>query len=305
MRPFPPQHNLETLIGRYNSKEASYDESSLMVDIFEMKSDQFDSIGDTVWEAALLLCTLAFKKFDSNKQYNILELGCGVGLSGMFVSSLLLTLGDNSSVTFSDGFSSVLIPLELTIIENFPCIDSEANYPPYNLSIGLEKIDWLHFSPPNSDSVLNREEENKYLIGSALCYLPEHETLADVIHYFISKLGFREAIICQIRDRAGVKEFLNRLTLLNLKFIVSDISEEIFDMTQSAIHCRTVDESPGIPIFDDGECKVRIRKRYFFDLSVLRGETATPSLPAGSSAYRNNLLTTARLEFICILISAK
>eukprot|EP01035_Chromulina_nebulosa_P025300 gene25300-33018_t len=216
-----------------------------------------DSISDSVWEAALILCTVMSRKIRSIDGFNILELGCGVGLSGLFVAKLALAQRYCSVMTLSDFDFSALENLVDQIDQNFEYFPVEndlgKNVDTYTvdgqprLDICLESIDWLNFSfPPlqtceSDDDDIGRKNNRKWIMGSALCYMQQHEALADVIHHYISRMGVEEAVLVQIRDREGLKECLARLALLGLKVTVSDVCPEIFDSTNAAVYCRTVE----------------------------------------------------------------
>ena len=171
-------------------------------------------------------------------------------------------------------------------------------------------------------------------MGSALCYLLQHEALADVIHHYISRMGVEEAVLVQIRDREGLKECLARLALLGLTVTVSDVCPEIFDATNAAVYCRTVEHNyKGCSHHNNNQgdidgsssnedVNIRIRKRYLFHLPTLWGDVS-PSPPtqlppegietngdcyrkgsSSSSPYRNNLLSTDRAAFVIVSVTA-
>ena len=314
------------MLGKTTLIDENVKEIFVEVDIFEFRGDQMDLVSETVWEAALILCTVMSRKIRSIDCVNILELGCGVGLSGFFVSKLALALRSSLVITLSDFDSSALKNLEITIDQNFKYFpvrkndldnfDAESLSSPPAVDICLESIDWLNFSFPPGDH--HDDEDNvirkhrKWIMGSALCYLPQHEALADVVHHYISRMGVDEAVIVQIRDRDGLQECLSLLTLLGMKVAVTDVSSEIFDATNAAVYCRTVEHR------DDGgsdeQVRIRMRKRYLFHLPSLWGDVAPSSplqLPESpdtgspwSTSYRNHLLTSDRAAFVIVTVTA-
>jgi len=240
----------------------------------------------------------------------------------------------NSFVTLSDYDSNILNILEVAIERNFNFYEEKFHVGNYcrKLDVNVQYINWELFRPPWKNTTIEIVTKNTMksgcIIGSALCYMSQHDCVADVIHYYFHNSGINKAVICQIGDRDGLQQFLARLTALHLNYTVSEVSSEVYESAACAIYCQAL-----APLWNDKEInldsgnngnnnhtpqddfnnvKMQFPKRFLFDLPVLCGKSLSDSANGVSnsnnstekSQFHNHLLRTKREAFIIVTVIA-
>lgn len=210
-----------------------------------------DVSGD-IWDASLLLATflygtnlgrklcyeacfgLADSSHADSDEGGILELGSGLGLSGMAAAAAATTgasdelhareIEHNGRIVMTDlDDKSILALLRKNVTSNLSELGSRC-------SITVEPCDWTHVakSKENATSCCPRGTFN-LIIGSALVYIPDHAAAcADTIAHYLSHKSSSQAVIVQLPDRAGfVDSFLCRCHELDLSVTSKVVDKEV------------------------------------------------------------------------------
>lgn len=168
----------------YKHKGISQHLSHVIVDIIESQGNGvFDSIGSEIWEAALLLCAHILLKPSQFTNRTILELGSGVGLPGLLLVYMQQTL--HCQLTMSDNDAFVIANLDNTLTHQFVLWEVEETSESL-FDVRLCELDWTFFSVDSvglvpKSHVASGRLDCDLLMGSALCYSPDHVCLADLI----------------------------------------------------------------------------------------------------------------------------
>uniref|UniRef100_A0A914WF31 FAM86 N-terminal domain-containing protein n=1 Tax=Plectus sambesii TaxID=2011161 RepID=A0A914WF31_9BILA len=160
--------------------------------------------GLSAWQAAFTMAEWAAQNAKMFAGKNVLELGCGVGVTGLAVLRCCRPM----SYTFTDGNDKVLDRLRANVSLN------SADFEPGRLFI--EKLDWSDFDPyrlPTKPDIV---------LGSDLCFEPSlFPALVSVLNYFIRRKKAECFIATTIRNEDTQGQFLHELGQLGLT-----ISEE-------------------------------------------------------------------------------
>jgi len=230
-----------------------------------------DVSGD-IWDASLLMAAFLYGTNEGQQLcYNacfgeaqvdgggILELGSGLGLSGMAAAAAAAAAFHNtdvdneriSRVVLTDlDDSNILAQLnknvESNLSEIFPSREIEASFERNrscvfsfgrnrgrsSISMSVQSCNWSHVgkSRENADSQLSPKGTFNLIIGSALIYVPDHAVAcAEAVSHYLCRgsCSSSQAIIIQLPDRAGFDIFLRRCHELDLLVSTRAITEEI------------------------------------------------------------------------------
>lgn len=210
-----------------------------------------DVSGD-VWDASLLLASFlygtnegrqlcydaCFATHSAQIEGGILELGSGLGLSGMAAAAAAVaTLHKRhtrsvdkehltSRVVLTDLDDKNIISLLRKNVEcNLSNIREDSD-----LSVTVQPCDWLNVASSRGNSVNNSHPRGTFnlIIGSALIYIPDHAAAcAETISHYLSRSNSSVAIIIQLPDRAGFDYFLHRCRELDLLVSSRAVSEDV------------------------------------------------------------------------------
>lgn len=276
--------------------------------------------------------------FPFRDDYNVIELGSGVGLPALLLAKTALTKtatgikNPSVSIVMTDCDEDVLRNLRESIQTNFPSSSSAFNEEnkafDSNIAVSVQPLNWLDYK--NCDSFeSNHAPTSSFLVGSALCYLPQHSCVADVIEFCMEQRRVQKAFLCQIRDRDGLQQFLSRLDELQLPYTIEPVPRELYEKTMSGIFCSPMSSVNGQWERGEGEKKMReawdysqawgeegsvkVRKRYYAHLPTLLVETPSsppppPPVPPGlreHTSCQRNLLRTPREDFVFITVSRR
>ena len=226
----------------------------------------FSDVSGDIWDASLLLatflygtnlgrklcyeaCCLADSSHDDSDEGGILELGSGLGLSGMAAAaaSAAATTGVSDElhagevehkgrIVMTDlDDKSILALLRKNVTSNLSELGSRC-------SITVEPCDWTHVakSKENATSCCPRGTFN-LIIGSALVYIPDHAAAcADTIAHYLSHKPSSQAVIVQLPDRAGFDSFLYRCHELDLSVTSQVVDKEVILKVEESIGQKLV-----------------------------------------------------------------
>ena len=225
----------------------------------------FSDVAGDIWDASLLLATFLYgtnlgRKLcyeacfdgieDSSRadidKGGILELGSGLGLSGMAAAAAAAATGapdelhreveHKGRIVMTDlDDKSILALLRKNVTSNLSELGSRC-------SIKVEPCDWTHVAKlkENATSCCPRGTFN-LIIGSALVYIPDHAAAcADTIAHYLSHKPNSQAVILQLPDRAGFDSFLCRCHELNLSVTSQVVDKEVILKVEKSIGRKLV-----------------------------------------------------------------
>ena len=212
-----------------------------------------DVSGD-VWDASLLLASFLYGTNEGRQlcydacfathsapiEGGILELGSGLGLSGMAAAAAAVAVTTlhkrhtrsvdkehlASRVVLTDLDDKNIISLLRKNVEcNLSNIREDSD-----LSVTVQPCDWLNVASSRGNSVNNSHPRGTFnlIIGSALIYTPDHAAAcAETVFHYLSRSNSSVAIIIQLPDRAGFDYFLHRCRELDLLVSSRAVSEDV------------------------------------------------------------------------------
>ncbi|KAF2069594.1 hypothetical protein CYY_009085 [Polysphondylium violaceum] len=164
----------------YTKKPIEYFGVDILVNVLNSASTDFDLTGQVIWPAAQVLTQYIISNQHEYRDKNILEVGSGVGVCGLFLARL------GQPCTLSDNNETVMELLRMNVQESidrgYPCKE-------VTLDWGVEKdINNCLSSDPNGYD---------YIIGSDVVYwqtsiVPLFETVDKLLH----KSSTSRFIIC-------------------------------------------------------------------------------------------------------------
>ncbi|EFA82016.1 hypothetical protein PPL_05252 [Heterostelium album PN500] len=167
-------------------------------------------IGCAIWDAAIIMSRWIFKHQDSFTDQKCLELGSGVGLTG------ILTAHYCQSITLTDYLPPLLENLKYNVDLNSKKdtvdMDDDEEIRVNNRMIDLkEKVDVKYLNWDEIDSITVTEEDKYDIIfGSELTYsLLSVDNLIKVIQKYLKNDGIFYEILSD--DRDGVSYFLEQM----------------------------------------------------------------------------------------------
>ena len=209
-----------------------------------------DVSGD-LWDASLLLASFLYGTNEGQQLcYNacfgtdsaevdgggILELGSGLGLSGMAAAAAaVLHTKDvheeqlTSRVVLTDLDDKNIMSL---LSKNVQCNLSEIK-DCGALSVTVQPCDWFNVSNARVNADNNSQPRGptgafNLIVGSALIYIPDHAVAcAETVSHYLSESKSSQAVIIQLPDRVGFDQFLCRCRELNLLVSSRAICEDI------------------------------------------------------------------------------
>ena len=213
-----------------------------------------DVSGD-IWDASLMLASFLYGTNEGQQLCydacfgmhstqvdggGILELGSGLGLSGMAAAAAVATLHKRhtrdvdkeqltSRVVLTDLDDKNIISLLRKNVEcNLSKIGEDSD-----LSVTVQSCDWFNVASSRGNADNNSQPcvptgTFNLIIGSALIYIPDHAVAcAETVSHYLSKSNSSQAIIIQLPDRAGFDIFLRRCRELELLVSSRAISEGV------------------------------------------------------------------------------
>ncbi|CAG9783869.1 unnamed protein product [Diatraea saccharalis] len=170
--------------------------------------------GMRTWEAALMLVDWALSNEDLFRNKHILELGSGVGFTGVAIAKFC----QPETVIMSDCHDEVLNVAEENISINFPGLQRQVTsyakmFKNTNVNIGVMNLDWTDVS------ILPHEICPEIIVGADIIYDPTIlESLSKVFEKFFNKNRNLVIYIAGIiRNEETFKQFLNTIEAVNFK----------------------------------------------------------------------------------------
>lgn len=158
--------------------------------------------GSYLWSSSIVLCHYLFSQKEllvnkyannSDRKHQVLEIGCGVGLAGLFYASIV-TNNINIALTDSRHVSGVLKLLKETVRLN-----SELWYPQFNKNILVHPFTWGQFHSDEIDTLLKDTFNNQLdlIIASDVFYDPKdfEDIIATLAYCFHQCQGPLKAIV--------------------------------------------------------------------------------------------------------------
>ncbi|CAG4911450.1 unnamed protein product [Colias eurytheme] len=169
--------------------------------------------GMKTWEAALILADWIISHKDLFKNKKVLELGSGVGFTGICVAKLC----EISSISLTDCHDDVINTINDNIQINFAdankiCGNNSIIYEYDDKRIGVTKLDW------NFVEDIKSIESPDIVIGADIVYDPSIlKPLSNVLKILFEKNKHMEVYIaCIIRNEDTLKEFFTVLESQNM-----------------------------------------------------------------------------------------
>jgi len=293
-------HSYKTYIDCNNDNDNNDNDIIHKITIREIRGyGILDTIGGELWEASFLLSSYILLDYKKDKKWDsrVLEIGTGCGLPSLLLTELMKTYNnrnnDMRTVTLTDNDTEVLNNLRNLLIDSYENINNNNNNNNNNdIIIELEHLDWSNYQYIVDDKSgnisidkqdLNISNENfDIIIGAACVYSPLHIYLADTIKYFLSG-NCKEVIIVQIGDRPGMEQFINRLKLLNINFIIEEVPEHIYNYTNN-IHVETSIQNT---LLELGTEEILVTKKITFNHTNITNNNT-------------KVLTTSRNHFVIL-----
>ncbi|EFA83969.1 hypothetical protein PPL_03041 [Heterostelium album PN500] len=192
--------------GKYDKREKEYEKELF---IREMSIIQ-GGIGCAIWDAAIIMSRWIFKHQDAFSGQKCLELGSGVGLTGILAAHFC------QSITLTDYLPPLLENLKYNVDLNSRKdtvdMDDDEEIRVNNRMIELkEKVDVKYLNWDEIDSITVSEDEKYDIIfGSELTYsLLSVDNLIKVIQKYLKNDGIFYEILSD--DRDGVSYFLEQM----------------------------------------------------------------------------------------------
>jgi len=193
----------------YVQKTLSFGPYQLLVELLDSAATDFDLTGQIIWPAAAVLCQFAMKEREMFRGKAVLEVGAGVGISGLLASHFA------ESVVLSDANEVILDLLRRNIAQNA------------RENCSCWKLDWAV-----TDDLL--EISSKFsngfdiIIGSDVVYWRESILpLFTTIHKLLSHREQSRVIICYQSRAKNTDDFLLS-TSESMGFLIDNIALESF-----------------------------------------------------------------------------
>jgi predicted nicotinamide N-methyase len=168
--------------------------SSLEIAIIESRDNGvLDIIGGELWEGALLLCALILLHPNTFVDFDVLELGSGVGLPGLLVAALKVRTNLRGGVTLTDNDVRVVGSLNAAIAMHFshpPSLAVAVTVTATTTRIQTRIMDWSIFMGNNGTGPTGNNDNGvseaakqvlqetagscEVIMGCELCYAPYH-----------------------------------------------------------------------------------------------------------------------------------
>ncbi|KAJ8722578.1 hypothetical protein PYW07_003758 [Mythimna separata] len=181
--------------------------------------------GLKTWEAALMLSDWALCNQDKFENKTVLELGSGVGFTGITIGKLC----NLKSLILTDCHDEVLKTISENISINFPHCKQETNkditfFKAEDKSLGVMQLDW------NAIKDLPNSIVPDILIGADIVYDPSIlKPLSNVIQTFCARNKDLEVYIASvIRNEETFNGFLKTLDELNLDHENVELSKSVY-----------------------------------------------------------------------------
>ena len=225
----------------------------------------FSDVSGDIWDASLLLATFLYGTnfgrklcyeacFDGlsdtphadSDEGGILELGSGLGLSGMAAAAAAATTGAPNELHTSEAEhkgrivmtdlddKKILALLRKNVTLNLSALGTRC-------SITVEPCDWAHVAKLKENATSCPRGSFDLVIGSALVYIPDHATAcAETIDHYLSHKPSSQAVIVQLPDRAGFDSFLYRCHELDLSVTSQVVDKEVILKVEESIGRKLV-----------------------------------------------------------------
>jgi hypothetical protein len=219
----------------------------------------FSDVSGDIWDASLLLSTFLYGTnlgrrlcheacFDGLADYSnadsdeggILELGSGLGLSGMAAAAAAVATGapdelHKGRIVMTDlNDKSILALLRKNVTSNLCELERRC-------SITVEPCDWTHVAKLKENASSCPRGTFNLIIGSALVYIPNHAAAcADTIAHYLCHKPSSQAVIVQLPDRAGFDSFLYRCHELDLSVTSRVVDKEVILKVEESIGRKLV-----------------------------------------------------------------
>ena len=228
----------------------------------------FSDVAGDIWDASLLLSTFLYgtnlgrrlcheacfdgiedsSRADIDKDGGILELGSGLGLSGMAAAAataattgapdelhLTREVELKGRIVMTDlNDKSILALLRKNVTSNLSELGSRC-------SITVEPCDWTHVAKLKENASSCPRGTFNLIIGSALVYIPNHAAAcADTIAHYLCHKPSSQAVIVQLPDRAGFDSFLCRCHELDLSVTSQVVDKEVILKVEESIGRKLV-----------------------------------------------------------------
>ena len=170
--------------------------SDFLVYLGERKNEGcLSDIGGVMWDASILLCSFILTKRDMFVERSVLEIGAGVGVPGLLISSLKQQHIDKhpasqkliGCVCLTDYDYDVLNNLVQNVHHQFDGFDILPWFPQTQrsnnqLHIAIKALDWTHqVSESKECDISNYDPVPDVIMGSELIYLPSLVPLANML----------------------------------------------------------------------------------------------------------------------------
>ena len=228
----PPTVDLGLSEDHFEARIRDVTVADCTVSIQELQNDGvMAAVGAELWSAAEILSHFLLSSNGLlEPSHRVLEVGAGVGLVG------LLAARKGATVTITDVVPELISNLHDTVAKN---ASRHGEWPAQ--APAVSKLDWNDFSPRHEVSEATATEHYDLIIGSELCYVKEHQVLADVLSKLLppiheentnakieigdARVALPAAVIVQRADRSGWQPFLMRCAHLGLKTGVTPIAD--------------------------------------------------------------------------------
>jgi predicted nicotinamide N-methyase len=196
------------IVNTYHSTSTHYEkyDGEIKLLLRESRDDGVGcAIGGELWEASALLSCFMLFHFEKWHTKRILELGSGVGIPGLFISSLQMLHCDLShQKTNYDGFHLHLTDYDADVLDSL-CTTVESHFRKEHLvmenapgsqpvaengatdssdsgiDVHITQLDWRKYDCESESDRVSPTLACDIIIGSELVYTPELACVADVI----------------------------------------------------------------------------------------------------------------------------
>eukprot|EP00573_Skeletonema_grethae_P011166 CAMPEP_0201702814 /NCGR_PEP_ID=MMETSP0578-20130828/37750_1 /ASSEMBLY_ACC=CAM_ASM_000663 /TAXON_ID=267565 /ORGANISM="Skeletonema grethea, Strain CCMP 1804" /LENGTH=278 /DNA_ID=CAMNT_0048190461 /DNA_START=13 /DNA_END=846 /DNA_ORIENTATION=- len=221
--------------------DASPDSRPLVLRLGQNNKDGcLSDVSGDIWDASLLLASFLYGTNEGRQLcYNscfgtdsaevdgggILELGSGLGLSGMAAAAAAALHARDvddeqltSRVVLTDLDDKDILSL---LSKNVQCNLSEVGSFG-TLNVTVQPCDWFNVSNSRVNADSNSQPHGptgmfNLIVGSALIYIPDHAiACAETISHYLSESKSSQAVVLQLPDRAGFDQFVCHCRELNL-----------------------------------------------------------------------------------------
>jgi hypothetical protein len=296
-----------------------------------MGNGVMDSVGAHVWEAALLLCAeLSSSRYQHYVEDSAaLELGSGVGLTGLYFLQLKLKLLSHPGSSSGSSSGSVcLSDYDHQVLRNLAaCVrglhavsaDTTTITTPHDNRVGaataaaainaekreasvtgkVAKLDWF-----DVDSSRLQLGAIDFAFGAACIYNGEQaEALSNLCFDLLCIEGgqCQEVVLVQVRDRPGFEQFLALLGQRGVLHEVETVAEAVYQHAASHITSSSRRRGSDEDEDEDGDGFV-CRERVLTIPSMVGGGGGGGGSAAAPGGGKDRLLRTAREAFVRVLM---